>query len=101
MWDDSAIDWDPDPQREAEEIREERWAAFVAWCHGDRPKSNSEWSTLVHYVYLNMRGQEDWHMTAINQELRQFAVEEGWSGVLRALSQAMHEDEHQDRGTAA
>lgn len=83
----------PDPQREAEETREDRWTAFVAWCHGDRKKSPSEWATMLYHVYQNMQGREDWHYAATNQALQQFAAEEGWSGVLSAIARAMKEDE--------
>jgi hypothetical protein len=74
-----------------EDARAALWDAFIEWCKGDRPKSDSEWSTLVHYVYVNMRGQGDWHHERINSVILAFAESEGWPGVLRALARAMSE----------
>lgn len=82
----------PDTQREDEALREQRWAEFVTWCRGDRPKSASEWATLVNYIHDNMKGHGDWHHEAINRTICDFAQDEGWSGVLIALGRAMRPD---------
>lgn len=80
-----------DPVYEDEDARAKRWAEFVIWCKGDRVKTYSEWSTLLHYVYQNMRGAGDWHHEAINDTILNFADVEGWDGVLNAIARAMRE----------
>jgi hypothetical protein len=76
---------------ETDDARAARWDAFVTWCKGDRVKTMSEWSTLLHYVYQNMRDHGDWHHQAINETILTFADAEGWDGVLRAIARGMHE----------
>ena len=87
------IHWhdDTDDPHADELDREQRWTAFVEWCKGDRPKSDSDWSTLLYHVYQNMRSQASWHYPQINQVILDFHETEGWDGVLGALARAYRE----------
>lgn len=77
----------------AEDARAARWTAFVEWCKGDRPKSPSEWSTMLFHIQNNMQGRGDWYHTAINAVILDFAQEFGWSSVMVALGRAMREQD--------
>jgi hypothetical protein len=91
---DDADRYDEDPRLilAEEDERAARWARFVAWCRGDRPKSDPEYATLLWHIERNMRGDADWYYTAINDEILAFQEWEGWDGVLNAVARAIREE---------
>lgn len=79
----------PDPQREDERIREQRWTAFVTFM---REQARAG----VHLTGLTFGG---WVLDVgtRREELRgavdDFAESEGWPATLRALARAMEEQQ--------
>lgn len=68
--------------REDEQARADRWAAFTAWAaHADVP-------TMLEHVARLMRGRTDpyYGCAGIDQRFTDFAETEGWSGVLSAIA---------------
>lgn len=69
-------------EREEEALREQRWAEFVAWV-----RANYEPPFAVSAAGLAMSGFPG------STEIVDFATEEGWPNVLRAIARAMEEEE--------
>lgn len=87
----------PDPQREEEDAREERWEEFVAFLR-DRHRAGFEWGLMVAFIGGLMIASEQ-HVEPMTplvlcqlaRRATGFAETEGWPGVLSAVARAMTE----------
>ena len=97
MWSDAVrrlnddIDLAPDPQREDERIREERWTAFVRRIR-DYHSDGWQWQSIVGSAEGAMCDDRSWS-PEIEREIGAFADEFGWPDTLRALARAMDEQQ--------
>lgn len=77
--------------RKDEQIREQRWAEFVALIHRHENYQYWCWHDMVVNVASAM--SRPGANTETIQAMRSFAETEGWDGVLAALSRAMKEQQ--------
>ncbi len=75
-------------RRQDEDIREQRWTAFVARMR-DAAK-HYDWSSVVCEVHFAMAGAA-LGGNSITRDVINFSETEGWPGVLCAIARAMKE----------
>ena len=88
------LDLAPDPQREDERLREERWGSFVREVRG--MASDHGWTvvfTELSCAYHSRFNPESYGPGRLSWHMQEFSDAEGWPAVLSALSRAMAEQE--------
>lgn len=84
---------DPDPQREDEAIREQRWTVFVETMRHEL-SGRETFAMLLHDVGVAWVHASDCYELSCNQrEMLNFAETEGWPGVLNAIARAMKDEQ--------
>lgn len=83
----STRDDEPDPQREDEEVRQERWTEFQGWL---APRLRSEgFADFLRYV----ASVQEFGGEHGGGQISDFAEDFGWPGVLTAIAQAMKDEQ--------